>query len=102
MEAVLADFETAPISEAEKALLAFVQKVNENSPAIGEPDIERLHQAGWTDEAIYDAVMVCSLFNFFNRWIDATGVHEMSAEAHRMSGKRIAQRGYVMSTANSS
>ena len=30
---------------------------------------------GWTDEAIYSAVSVCALFNFYNRWIDATGVH---------------------------
>jgi len=26
---------------------------------------------------------VCALFNFYNRWIDATGVHALSDEAHR-------------------
>ena len=51
--------------------------------------------AGWDDEAIYYAVTVCALFNFYNRWIDATGVHAMSEEAHRAGGKRSAVHGYV-------
>jgi hypothetical protein len=53
--------------------------------------------AGWTDEAIYFAITVCALFNFYNRWIDATGVHALSDEAHRQGGKRSAQFGYVRS-----
>jgi hypothetical protein len=32
---------------------------------------------------------------FYNRWIDATGVHPMSDEAHREGAKRSAQHGYV-------
>jgi hypothetical protein len=50
---------------------------------------------GWTDEAIYFAISVCALFNFYNRWIDASGVHEMSEEAHRVYGARTAQHGYA-------
>jgi hypothetical protein len=38
---------------------------------------------------------VCALFNFYNRWIDASGVHAMSEEAHREGGKRMAAQGYV-------
>lgn len=92
---MLTDYNTAPISGAEKALFRFVEKVNRNSIGIGQDDIEDLHRAGWTDEAIYDAINVCCLFNFYNRWIDSTGVCEMSEEAHRMSGKRLAERGYI-------
>ena len=40
-------------------------------------------------------ITVCALFNFYNRWVDATGVHEMSLEAHREGGKRTALHGYV-------
>jgi uncharacterized peroxidase-related enzyme len=96
VEAVLADYTRAPISEREKKLFEFIVKVNRNSVNIGPGDIENLHGAGWTDEAIYDAMTVCALFNFYNRWIDASGVHEMPAEAHRMGGKRLAQHGYMM------
>jgi uncharacterized peroxidase-related enzyme len=96
VEAVLEDYTRAPISGREKALFAFVVKVNRESMTIGPADIDALHAAGWTDEAIYDAITVCALFNFYNRWIDATGVHEMPAEAHLAGGKRLAEHGYLM------
>ena len=50
---------------------------------------------GWTDESIYFAITVCALFNFYNRWIDATGVHALSDEAHAEGAKRSAKMGYV-------
>ena len=93
--AVLADFESAPLSDAEKALFRFIDKVNQDSPNIAAADMEPLHAAGWTDEQIYYVITVCALFNFYNRWIDASGVHALSDEAHREGGKRSAATGYV-------
>jgi len=55
----------------------------------------RLRAAGWTDEELFFAITVCALFNFYNRWIDATGVHAMSDAAHRAGGKRMAMGSYV-------
>jgi alkylhydroperoxidase family enzyme len=91
----LQDVESCGLEEKDKALLRFVQKVNGNSPAISREDMQPLYSAGWDDEAIYYAITVCALFNFYNRWIDATGVHALSAEAHREGGRRTAQHGYV-------
>jgi hypothetical protein len=96
--AVLADPETSPLSQAEKALFRFVRKVNFESVEIQPSDIETLHLAGYTDEAIYYALTVCALFNFYNRWIDASGVHPMSDEAHRFGAKRSAVHGYSRSS----
>ncbi|MGH9654284.1 MAG: carboxymuconolactone decarboxylase family protein [Bryobacteraceae bacterium] len=92
------DIETSQLSEAEKALFRFVRKVNEDSVSIQPADIEALHAAGYSDEAIYYAITVCALFNFYNRWIDASGVHPMSDEAHRAGGKRSAIYGYSRSS----
>lgn len=91
---MLADYSTAPISGAEKALFRFVVKVNRESIDIGPAEIDELHRAGWTDEAIYDAINVCALFNFYNRWVDAAGVCEMPEEGHLQSARRLAERGY--------
>ncbi len=88
------DMETSALSDTEKALFRFVRKVNEDSVNIQPPDIAVLHAAGFTDEAIYYAITVCSLFNFYNRWIDASGVHAMSDAAHRAGAKRSAIHGY--------
>jgi alkylhydroperoxidase family enzyme len=96
VDAVLEDFRTAPISAREQALFAFLEKVVAASNQIRRPDVDAVRQAGWSDEAIYDAVTVCALFQFYNTWIDATGVHDMPAAAYEMSGKRLATHGYVM------
>ena len=94
VRAVLEDYRSSPLPEAEKALLAFVEKVNHDSNRIRQTDVDAVKRAGWTDQAIYDAVTVCALFNFYNRWIDATGVHDMPAAAYELSGKRLKEYGY--------
>ena len=98
VDSVLADPETSPLSKAEKALLRFVRKVNDESYTIQPQDIEALHAEGYTDEAIYYAITVCALFNFYNRWIDASGVHPMSDAAHASGAKRSAIHGYSRSS----
>jgi len=92
---VLRDLETSALKPEEKILLRFVDKVNRQSPEITAADMQPLYEAGWDDAAIYYAITVCALFNFYNRWIDASGVHALSDEAHRQGGKRMAGSGYV-------
>jgi len=93
--AVLQDYRTAPISDREKALFAFIEKVNRESSRLHKEDVEEVKAAGWSEEALYDAITVCALFNFYNKWIDATGVSDMSAPAYAVSGERLATFGYV-------
>ena len=95
MQGVLAEVDSCELSEKEKALLRFVDRVNHDSPAITAADMQPLYSEGWDDAAIYYAITVCALFNFYNRWIDASGVHALSEEAHRQGGKRSASSGYV-------
>lgn len=92
---MLADFRTAPISEKEKALFGLIEAINRQSNQIRRSDIHTAKAAGWSDEALYDAITVCALFNFYNVWIDATGVHDMPPMAYEMSGKRLASKGYL-------
>ena len=94
MQAVLEDYRTAPFSEKERALFAFLAKMIEDSTSMTQADVDAARAAGWSDEALYDAITVCSLFQFYNNWIDATGVGDMPAFAYEMSGKRLATQGY--------
>jgi len=98
VESVMVNLESSSLPQKEKALLRFVAKVNHRAWEITADDMKPLYAAGWTDEAIYYAITVCALFNFYNRWIDATGVHAMSEEAHREFGKRTAQHGYAQNS----
>jgi alkylhydroperoxidase family enzyme len=95
--AVLHDLETSALDEKHKSLFRFVAKVNHNSPCITADDMTPLRAVGWDDEAIYFAITVCALFNFYNRWIDASGVHALSDAAHDEGGRRTAKHGYARS-----
>ena len=107
------DPESAALPPKLKALLNIAGKVARSGRDVTADDIARargegatdleihdtvliaaLQAHGWDDEAIYFAISVCALFNFYNRWITATGVPEMSPEAHKLQGKNLA-RGYV-------
>jgi alkylhydroperoxidase family enzyme len=92
---VLNNLDTAPVSEKDRALYSFIKKMVHQSTSIGQEDVDRVLKAGWSDEALYDAITVCSLFQFYNNWIDATGVQDMPAMAYEMSGHRLATEGYA-------
>jgi uncharacterized peroxidase-related enzyme len=91
----LRDVDHAALDDRTKLLLRFVGKITKELPTVGAADVAELRGAGWDDEAIYYTVTTCALFNFYNRWITATGVPEMSAEAHRAQGRALAARGYL-------
>lgn len=95
MQRVLAG-EDDHVPEKDRALYEFVRKMVEDSLTIGPDDVAAAHEAGWTDEALYDAISVVALFQFYNAWIDATGVRDMPALGYEMTGKRLSTQGYVM------
>jgi alkylhydroperoxidase family enzyme len=95
VDAVLNDYTTAPISEAERALFHLIDKIATDSTKIRQSDIDAAKAAGLADETLYDAITVCSLFQFYNTWIDATGVHDLPAAAYDSMATRMATGGYA-------
>jgi alkylhydroperoxidase family enzyme len=70
------DLETAPVSDAERALLGYVRKVTEHANRTTDADVEGLRALGWTDPQIAECVYVTALFAFFNRVADAFGLED--------------------------
>lgn len=95
VDAILTDYATAPCSEAERALFRLIDAVCADSTQVGQADIDAAKAAGWSDEALYDAITVCALFQFYNTWIDATGVHDLPAAVYDAMGRRMADHGYA-------
>ena len=95
MQAVLEDFQNARLSASEKVLFGFLDRVNQASATLTAEDVSAVLSAGWSEEALYDAITVCALFNFYNRWIDATGVSDLPHAAYHASGTRLATQGYI-------
>lgn len=68
------DLRSAALSEEERALLGFVEKVNRSSHQINRADIDALIRTGWSDPQIAEAVHIAALFASFNRVVNAFGL----------------------------
>ncbi|MFZ3214713.1 MAG: peroxidase-related enzyme [Candidatus Acidiferrales bacterium] len=91
----LRDLESSALPEKDKALLRFAGKVTRELPAIAEADAQALRGIGWTDDEIFYTITVCSLFNFYNRWVTASGVPAVSHEGHLSRAAVVARHGYI-------
>jgi uncharacterized peroxidase-related enzyme len=97
VDAVCRDYTTAPLSDRDRALFAYVAKLNDAPAKVSQADVDALRDAGWSDAAIYDAATVCALFNFFNRWIDGTGVPDVPKGFYEGRLERNGDMGYAPS-----
>ena len=57
-----------------RLLLDYAVRLTLATDERGESDIQALRAAGWSDEAILEAVEVIGFFNYYNRLVDALGV----------------------------
>jgi len=92
---VIRDLEASDIEGKDKALLRFVRKVTLAPASITAADTQQLNVAGWDDASIFYAISACALFNFYNRWISASGVNPVSDEAFKNLASRMATSGYA-------
>jgi uncharacterized peroxidase-related enzyme len=55
-------------------LLAYVRKLTETPARLTDADAQAVFAAGWSEDALYDAVIVCAAFNMMNRIVEGCGV----------------------------
>jgi uncharacterized peroxidase-related enzyme len=96
VEEVLRDVETSRLDEAHKALFRYVEKLAVHASRVTLQDINQLREAGWSEEAIYDALTVASVFKFYNTWNNGSGVQTMRSTDYLYSGKVLNTLGYCM------
>jgi uncharacterized peroxidase-related enzyme len=92
---VIRDLDASDLESKDKALLRFVRKVTLAPASITAADTQQLNVAGWDDASIFYAISACALFNFYNRWISASGVNPVSDEAFKNLASRMAAVGYA-------
>ena len=74
MAALERDYRTAPLSEADRAMLDYVAQLTRDATRITPDDHARLRQVGFDDRAILQITLIASWFNYINRVADALGV----------------------------
>ena len=55
-------------------MLEYAEKITLYPSQASEMDVDRLRQAGWSDEEVFDIAAVTSYRNFITRMADALGV----------------------------
>jgi alkylhydroperoxidase family enzyme len=74
VEAIKSDFRTAPISEADRVMLEYVETLTRDATRLGPEDHGRLRAVGFDDTGILQITLIASWFNYINRVADALGV----------------------------
>jgi alkylhydroperoxidase family enzyme len=69
------DLDRAPVTPAERLLLAFVGTLTRHAYRITDEQVQGLRDAGWSDAQIAEAVYDGALFNLFVRLADAFDIH---------------------------
>ena len=74
VKAIREDYRKAPIAEADKVMLGYVEQLTRDATRIGRADHQRLRAAGFDDRGILQITLIASWFNYINRVADALGV----------------------------
>jgi uncharacterized protein YciW len=62
------------LTDAERAMLEYVEKLTLTPSSMKEEDVQKLRDAGWTDRDILDICQVAAYFNYRVRMADGLGV----------------------------
>lgn len=65
---------SAPITEADRAMLEFAVKLAREPRSMTKDDVETLRAAGFSDTAIHDVVQITGFFSYYNRLADGLGI----------------------------
>ena len=74
MHAIVRDWRDAELSEADRALCAYAEKLTRVPQEMREADVEELRGVGLCDVAIHDLIQVTAYFNYINRVAEAVHV----------------------------
>lgn len=92
VEALLADPENAPVDERLKPLLAYVAKLTREPSRLTEADAKAAYAVGWSEQALFEAVQVCGLFNLMNRIVEGSGVTNFPMDPKDVPDDEIERR----------
>lgn len=92
--AAVSDLDTAPVDEKMRPVLRYVGKLTREPSSVTRADADEVLAAGWNEDALHSAIMVCALFNFMNRMVEGHGIRA-GADYFETSGKRLEELGYA-------
>jgi uncharacterized peroxidase-related enzyme len=74
VERIKSDWRQMDLTEAERVMLEWVEKLTVAPSTCVEEDIEAMRAVGWTDRDVLDIAQVCAYFNMRVRIVDGLGL----------------------------
>ncbi len=74
VERIKSDWRQMDLTEAERVMLEWVEKLTVAPATCVEADIESMRAVGWTDRDVLDIAQVCAYFNMRVRIVDGLGL----------------------------
>jgi len=87
------DLDAADVPDKMKPLLRYARKLTEKPSSVTDADAQACYDAGWSEKALHDAIMVTCTFNFMNRLLEGHGVHGHD-KLYRERGPMLKEHGY--------
>lgn len=94
LESMLTNLETSAVDEKLKPVLRYVKKLTETPSRMVQADADAIFAAGWDEDCFHYTVMICALFNMYNRIMDGYGVTN-TAQFRQERGALLADQGYA-------
>ena len=96
VDQVLADLESAPVSEKLRALLRIAATVRGDARQVSPEQVEAARAEGADDKAIHDTVLIAAAFCMYNRYVDGLATWTpKDPEVYAQMGERLGTEGYV-------
>lgn len=96
IDQVKSDYESTPISDKLKSLLAIAFSVQKGGKHVTPEQIEKAKSLGATDREIHDTVLIAAAFCMYNRYVDGLGTWApQDRQIYIDRGPRRAAEGYV-------
>lgn len=73
-EQLLENYNTADISEVDKKILRYTEKLVKEPATITKTEINNLFDAGFTESGVHDIAQVVAYFSYVNRLADGLGI----------------------------
>ena len=94
-EGLMADVTNSKVDERLKPVLAYVGKLTRTPAMMTQADAQAVYAVGWDEQALFDAVSVCALFNLMNRIVEGSGIksNPLHADAAEMDARMVRMGG---------
>ena len=92
--ALIDDIDTAPVEENLKPVLRYVKKLTVTPTRMTQADVDAIFEAGWDEKSFHFAIMICGMFNLYNRLLEGYGIKN-TPEFRERAGRGLAESGYM-------